>query len=248
MNIDGYNRAVVLREAGREEDALREFESLAKLESDAMAKGSLLGQQAMCLWRLGRLKDARQRLSEAIMYWPNVYTEHQDACLSRAEGNRKEALHKLTLFLNNHGDLKQSSNRDDRHIYFDALATLGFCSYELGQYAEAVGPLEEALSFFEDNDRRKKLSHFAGRCHSERGNLQMAEDRLLEGLPADPRDPWWLHGQYALGCLYFRRGAYHKAREAFEICEARADEMDSDFKTNIAAWLVKLRSASERIQ
>lgn len=173
MDIDGYNRAVALRDAGREEDALREFESLAKLESDAMAKGSLLANQATSLWRLGRLKEARQRLSEAIMYWPNVYTEHLDACLAREEGNRKEALHKLTRFLKNHGDLRQSSDPDDRHIYFDALATVGFCFYELGRYAEAVDPLEEALSFFkEDDDRRKKISFFAGCCYLEFGNLQ----------------------------------------------------------------------------
>lgn len=70
----------------------------------------------------------------------------------------------------------------------------------------------------------------------------------MEGLPADREDPWWVHGQYHLGCLYFRKGAYLKALKAFEICEARTDKIDSEFKSNIAAWLVKLRSTSERIQ
>jgi len=242
MDIDGFNRALALQKAGREEDALREFETLAKLESDAMAKGSLLASQATSLWRLSRLKEARLRLSEAILYWPNVYNEHLDACLTFDEGNRQEALRKLTLFLMNHGDLKQASNLDDRFIYFDALATLGCCLYELGRYAEAVDPLEGSLSFFEDDDnRRQKLNHFAGRCHLELGNLEIAEDRLVKGLPTDQRDPWWVYGQYALGSLYFRRGTYPKAIKTFELCEARADGIDSEYKPKIAAWLVKLR-------
>jgi hypothetical protein len=53
MNADRFWRAIELRDSGKLEDALQEFETLADLESDAHEKADLFANQANCLWRLG---------------------------------------------------------------------------------------------------------------------------------------------------------------------------------------------------
>lgn len=85
-------RTITLRDAGKVEDALKEFEELTSITVDAQMKSSLLGNQANCLSRLGRFIEARQRLSEAEKYWTNVYTEFLHACLYIGEGKPEDAL------------------------------------------------------------------------------------------------------------------------------------------------------------
>lgn len=61
MDFERFKHAIELRDAGGEEAALHEFETLINPESDSYDKASLLLNQANCLWRLGRLKEARER-------------------------------------------------------------------------------------------------------------------------------------------------------------------------------------------
>jgi len=207
MDSERFERAITLRDAGREEDALREFEALADLASDTQEKGSLIANQATCFWRLGRLKEARQRLSEAAGLWTNLYTEFVDACLSVAEGKNDDALRKLTLFLENHADIKQSSDQD---IYVDAQDELGRLLFDLGRYADAVSPLEGALSLAE-GDLRKKLCFYLGACHYKNEHWQAAEEKLIESLPVDHADPWWAQAQYYRGVCHYKTGKLEAA-------------------------------------
>jgi tetratricopeptide (TPR) repeat protein len=129
LDEERFIRAVALRDAGKEEDALREFESLGSQASDEREKSNLLANKANCLWRMRRLTEARQRWSEATITETTPVTELLDAWLCLSEGKDEEAVQKLTLFVRNHVDLKQSACKG---LYADAQDELGKLLFGLG--------------------------------------------------------------------------------------------------------------------
>jgi len=236
MDTERFARAVALRDGGKEEDALREFEALASRATDAFYKGSLLLNQANCLWRLGRLEEAREQWSQATAIWRTPFTEFLDACMCVTEGKSEEAVDKLMVFLKSHIDLKESEHQK---VYFDAQDELGQLLFNLGRYAEAVDPLEGALTIAE-GDHRKTLCYYLGVCHYTTGKLEVAESELIQSLPENRHDPWWVHAQYHLGCSYFQRRAYLEARQAFELCDFFMDDADTEMKQNVSMWLAAI--------
>ncbi len=231
-------RAIALHEAGKVEDALKEFEELASMTVDAQMKSSLLGNQANCLSRLGRFKEARQRLSEAEKHWTNVYTEFLDACLYIGEGKPEDALRELTRFLENYPDLKKSNDQD---LYSEAQERVGLLYCQLERYLDAVDPLQEALSLPGTDDLKRDLCFYLGVCHRQNGNLEAAEDKLMQSLPTDTRGPSWTRSQYQLGCVLFERGAYLEAKKAFELSAFFMDGTDLELKRSVPEWLAETR-------
>jgi tetratricopeptide (TPR) repeat protein len=237
VDSERFEHANSLRLAGKEQDALHEFEALTSGVTDPCEKSSLLLGQATCLLGLGRVKEARQRWSEATRYWTNLYTEFIDACLCAEEGNRQEALERWMRFLEKHSELREPGNED---TYSDACERLGVLLFEVERYADAVRPLTDALALAETDERRRKLCSYLGICHLENGTLDAAEQRLTESLPASAHDPLWARVQYELGRLYFRQGAYIKAKMAFEFCEVFACEANTELKQNVSGWLARI--------
>ena len=202
VDIERFQHALALKTAGKEEDALLEFEALAAEAPDIQEKGSLILNQATCFWKLGRLKEARERLSEAQKLWSNLYADFLDARLCVWEGRKDEALTKLTLFLESHPDLDQSENQ---HLYVDALEELGRLFVDLERTEDAVSPLERALALAED-DQHRRLLHYLGVCDVDRRNWEAAEKNFLQSLATDPQDPLWPHAQYYLGICHLEIG------------------------------------------
>jgi hypothetical protein len=75
VDSERFQRAVALRLAGNNQDALQEFETLSRVEADSQCRGSLLLNQASCLLRLHRVTEARQRWSGSVGYWRNLHTD-----------------------------------------------------------------------------------------------------------------------------------------------------------------------------
>ena len=65
-----------------------------------------------------------------------------------------------------------------------------------------------------------------------------AEQIFRESLAIDHQDPLWPGVQYQLGRLYFKRGAYASARQAFEFSQLSAT--DQEWKEHIPAWLSQI--------
>jgi tetratricopeptide (TPR) repeat protein len=213
VDFERFQRAIGLRDSGGEEAALHEFEALVSSESDSYDKASLLLNQANCLWRLGRLREARERLAESMSLWATPFAEFLDACLCISEGKKEEAVRKLTTFLVNRTALRESGDED---TYGAAQDELGRLLFELGRYADAIGPLEGALTLA-DEDQRKMLCFYLGVCQYENRHWQAAEQRLIESLPTDHRDPWWRQAQFYLGLCHFATGDLETAeRELFQ--------------------------------
>ncbi len=237
MDSERFNHAITLRDFGREEEAIRELEQLATIESDKQKKGSLIHNKAVCLWRLGRLREARQCLSEAQQLWTNEYTEATDARLCVDEGNENEALQKLTNFFKQHANLAEPG---DRQVYGETFEALGFLLFKLKRYAEAVEPITAALAL-SDNDQESKIRRFyLGICHLQIGNLELALRELTASLPSNQKDPLWKQAQFQLGELYFRLEDFHRSRRAFELAELF--ENDPESSRNISKWLSAVRA------
>jgi tetratricopeptide (TPR) repeat protein len=200
MNSDRYRRANELRESGREEEALREFEAMAEVEADEQERDSLIGNQVNCLWRLGRLREARERNSKRLTGTPS--SELLDAYITVSEGNLTEAEQKLKDFLTRHAELR---NSEHRFLYFSAQDELGRLYFDLERYDEAITPLHEALAIADEN-RRRWLNYHLGVCYVWTAKWETALAKLAESLPSDPHDPWWAEAQYYIGLCHARLG------------------------------------------
>jgi len=199
-----FRNAWVLRDSGKDAEALREFEALSGLASDDSERRALLLQQANCLWRLNRTKGARDRLSEAEALGTNPSAELMDARLCIAEGNPDEAVRRLLLFSRGYAELKHSPEAD---TYVDAQEELGRLLVDLRRYAQAVEPLRDALSVgVAEEKQRRRLCFYLGICYFNAERWHEAEEQFTESLPADHQDAWWGQAQYYLGICHYENG------------------------------------------
>jgi tetratricopeptide (TPR) repeat protein len=230
-----FEKAVSLQKAGKNEEALRGFEAISNEMSDEYDKSRVQLYEVTCLVSLGRFREARQCWSAAANYSPDSYTDLIDAYLCCDEGKHEEAFHKLTKLLDDqNGVLRKPENEG---TYSEASERLGYLLFDAKRYAEAISRLTEALITPDSDERKKKISLYLGIAQLETGNLDDAEKRLVQSLPANCSDPIWTEAQFQLGRLYFQRGAYVKAKEAFERCELLAKAEDTELKQTAAQWL-----------
>ena len=235
MLSERFQKADSLQKAGKNEEALREFEAISNEISDAYDKSRLLLYEVASLVTLGRLKEARQRWSTAADYSADSYTDLIDAYLCCEEGKHEEAFDKLTRLLDDEdGELRKPENEG---TYSEASERLGYLLFDAKRYAEAISRLTEALITPDSDERKRKMSLYLGISQLEMRNLDAAEERLLNGMPANCEDPMWTEAQFQLGRLYFYRGAYVKAKEAFERCELIAKAGDTELKQTATQWL-----------
>ncbi|MBZ5546004.1 MAG: hypothetical protein LAO07_20440, partial [Acidobacteriia bacterium] len=92
MDTQRFEHAIALRDAGRVEEALRELASLTEVCTDPEERASLLLNEARCYRSLGRLAEAKERLSRARRIASRthllLYLEHERAILLWHEGDR----------------------------------------------------------------------------------------------------------------------------------------------------------------
>jgi len=236
MDFERFDRASALYDLGRAQDALREFEALAEQASSEDDRCLALLYKANCLEDLGRVSEARQFWLQATAIRTSPYSEVLDASLCIAEGKPEEALKKLKNFLIDHVDLQSAS---EWNAYSGAQNELGRLLFNMERYREAVGPLEGALASTRAG-QRWQICFYLGVCHLFNGKLEEAEAKLIESLPANRSDPWWVQAQYYLGCVYFKQGSYLKARWSFEASLSFIDDSDTDFKEKVLSWLGKI--------
>jgi tetratricopeptide (TPR) repeat protein len=124
----------------------------------------------------------------------------------------------------------------------EASESVGYLLFESKQYADAIHHLNEALVFPETDERKRQLCFYLGWRHLDTGNLEAAEQKLIESLPPNCEDPSWTEVQFHLGRVYFQQGAYLKAKESFERCEFFMRPADTELKQKVSEWLAATRA------
>jgi len=232
VDIQRFENTVAHLDSGEVEGALREFEKLADSESKREEKSSLLLNQVACLMRLGRLADARGRLSEAVQFWDSLYAGYFDLSLCVAEGRATEAMSKLVDFLKRRQDLAQSGDED---LCSDAAEKVGCLLFERRQFGDATQPFKEALVFSETPERRNRVCLYLAICYIQTNDLGAADRIFRDDLVVDRNDELWPTVQYQLGRLRFKMGDWAKARRAFEF--SQLSTADEELRNNIPFWL-----------
>src|SRR2546426_7454124 len=82
MDLNRFQRAAKLQDAGQIAEALKEYQSLANAITDVGEKASVMLNEVNCLSQLGENEQARKRLSEVY----NLLPEHSEM---RVHADRK---------------------------------------------------------------------------------------------------------------------------------------------------------------
>jgi len=237
MDFERFDRASALCDSGETEESMREFEALALQATNDDERGLAIHYQANSALLLGRVKEARKLWLRATTMGTGPFSDALDARLCIAEGRSEEAVQKLTTFLRTYVELRSPGNWN---AYADAQRDLGRLLFNLERFPEALGPLNGALELAEEGDRRKEICFYLGVCHYFDGKLEEAETKLIESLPADRSDQWWVHAQFYLGCVYYKQRSYLKARWSFEASLSFIDDSDTELKEKVLKWLAAI--------
>ena len=247
MDTERLEDALRILNAGHLPEALTELDSLANLASDDQEKGSMLLGQASCLLQLGCIAEARERWSQAVACWRNLYADYIELLLYDRENKRNEVLPKLFAFLSHRDELFEAG---DYNLWSDAAQRLGYLLFESGQYKDAIQPLIDAADTADTEARKATIKLYLGMCYTEVGNFGAAERALVESLPADANDPQWPNAQYQLGRLYFRWEAYARAKavlERFLIVDSVDSELSGAASEMLAEVKRRLQNEASRI-
>lgn len=213
-----YHGLVTLVESGDAEGAISRLQALARGPGDPREKAAIWLVVASLQRRLGKAPGAREALAEArTLSGGGTATDARaafiDASLDFDQGSWDVGLEKLDALLRDFpAVLEQSDNRD---LLEDVKRWRGIALYRLGRPADARPLLEQAASG--DYQKATSLYHLGRSCY-DLGDLQKAQQSLLEALRLE-LDPVHCPGaHYVLGLSYHWRGQSARAVEELKWC------------------------------
>lgn len=226
MDIERLNKAVGLRDAGRFQEALREFQDLREATPEPEEKAALLINESGILADLGRFEEAHNKVSEADNLCaepelrPNILLARSDVLA--ASGQREAALDNLEQALKQFGE----SLRDGPHrfLYEEIQIRRGVILNRLGRVKEARGVLEECLTFDLRENRRPEVLFSLGCSYHDLGDTDRAKRTLAEFLLGAAEPEYVPQAHFRLGVICFRDGAFAKALLELEWCARHAQE------------------------
>jgi tetratricopeptide (TPR) repeat protein len=232
-----FEHAVALRDVGHVEEAAKVFAVLTSQATDPQEKASLLLNEARCYRSLGRLADARERLSCALRIAPRthlvLYLEHEEATLVWHEGDRHKALSMVERLISHYGSVLAAS--EHRVLYEQVHTSRGMLLTELGKYRDARPQLEECLSFDPRTTEMAAVLYYLGLCSLKLGRAEDAKGRFQQVLRDYPETDCTAMAHLHLGTIYFDEAAYAKAQMEFESC--LACEKEGPPKQYLYKWL-----------
>jgi tetratricopeptide (TPR) repeat protein len=244
MDTQRFEHAIALRDAGRVEEALSEFTAISESTPDPEDKASLLGNECTCLTVLGRLREARERLSRALRIAPRTHTllylYYEDAGLLTHEGNWAKALRSLEDLLKYFPDLLRMTQH--RGLYEQIQILRGSALVALGRYGEARAALEECQTFSLGVSDRHFVLYNLGRSYMNLGEKERAKKVLGEALQSGLQGSDAVSAHFGLGTIHAGEQAYAKAMMEFEWCLAHVEEGQMP-KHNICEWLASTARA-----
>jgi tetratricopeptide (TPR) repeat protein len=238
MDTPRLERAVALRDAGRVEEALTEFFAMAESTADSEEKASLLANESACLTILGRLAEARERLSRALQIVPRtegiLYLQYEDALLCSHEGKWDEALCTLDRLRSEHRELLPTAEHAELNEQIQILQ--GAALRAVGRIQEARATLERCLSFQLGPADEKYVLFNLGACLAYLKENGRAKQTLGEALRRGLSGVDAASAHYHLGIIHYEEKGYAWALQEFESA-ASGVEQGRIPKSNLYGWL-----------
>lgn len=221
MDQPRFESAVALRDAGRAEDAIGEFRSMAAEASDPNEKAAMMLNEVRCYCNLSRLNEAERVLKEIRKLEPDdivalLNADFAAACLEALRGKHEKALFKFDHILQEYVGLLQTSEYHD--LCEDIRQRRACALADLIRHSEAVPLLKEAASFESLTAGQKQRIHlYLGRCYYALAEIDPAKEEFLRVIDFGLKNELEVQAQYNVAILYFNVGAFARSKYQLEM-------------------------------
>jgi tetratricopeptide (TPR) repeat protein len=220
MDWSRWQSIMALRDSGRIEDALREYQILLAGPTDGDEKASLLIGAHVCYCILGRTDDARQMLNqlrqcEISDLEVRLNAEFCEPCLLAEEGKPEEGVRNFAAMLQRHREVLKEDRF--RYLYDDIQCRRALALVGLGRFAEATPILKEATSFTFATAVDAQQVHFnLGVCYDETKSADSAKQEFLRVINFNLKNEIEERARYRLALLCFNARAFAQAKQQLE--------------------------------
>jgi tetratricopeptide (TPR) repeat protein len=219
------------------ESAVQQLRDLAATTTNPWDKAELLYHEAMFLQEMGKVSDARARVSELNIALESlvgspfdgsefdvpvslpVMARHADLKVSVKEGTRLKALRQIEDLIARYP--RQLSLPQFRAMFEEVKTLRGVLLAELGRWNEARSFLEETAP---PEVWRTYYSYYLGLCYYELGNFQRAREQLSEAIELGLTSSWVAKAHFILGLVEYRLSDMKAAKHQFELCVSSPDQ------------------------
>ncbi len=215
------------RDCGHEDRAVSILRELIELAPHPHDKAGFLIGEAICLERLRKFSEARERLKQVDLLAADVPELMASAGLYRSwvdweDGNGQEALLRIQNVWKHYGDAVRKP--EYHNLYVEIQFLRGVLLAQFGTPSEAMPVLQESLSFELDPHKRGEVRYFLGVFLFDAGNLDQGREMFLQVLEHDTKKVYHVRAHYYLGIIYARQRAHAKAIQEFEHCAPGLEE------------------------
>lgn len=243
MDWDKYDRAMLLREAGRPREALVELLSIAHTSADPEENAIVQMAIAHCHRALGQLDEARRAIGEAYSTLPiqsSAYPRVKlvEALIEESARNWKKEIEVLDEILGEKSApfVLTAENQDLKE---EVLRHRGIALMGLGRHQEARPLLEAAVS----DDYEKELTlYYLGQCYFVLGELKLAKIKIKEALSIGLHPTNEFNAHYWLAVIHYQLAEYAWSKLEFEWCLAHID-CSLDAKGDVVEGLANVERA-----
>ncbi|HEU5411760.1 MAG TPA: tetratricopeptide repeat protein [Candidatus Acidoferrales bacterium] len=227
MDLERFQHAISLRDAGKLEESASELHSMYE-ELRGVSReeaGLMLLNEAVCLSKQGKpLEQCKTLLNQASELLGKDETkralvDYTEASFHMGYRDRDpvKALEKLDSVLRKHAEILRD-RRTRELLYGEIQLRRGLLLVEFKRFQEARKILKEVLEL--DVGKDAAFYFNLGRCHTELKEWDMATSQLLKALDMGLPEDSAVRTHFYLGTIYYQQGAHGKALQEFEFCEA----------------------------
>jgi tetratricopeptide (TPR) repeat protein len=229
------------------EEGIAEFHALAERAEDPDEKFAAILSEASCLNSVRRFQEARAAVERArqIMRYEEAkaYADKEEAFAYWGERRYKDALRMYNEVLSAFPRvLKVSENRE---LYEFAQTERGIVLATLGRAEEALPLLEDALTFGISDEKKGDIFYNLGYCFQIMNQPEKAKSAFEQTLRLCTDPIGILGSRYNLATIFAKEGAFGKALQELEWCEAHLADGDLP-RDHVYGWLVKVLGAAGR--
>jgi tetratricopeptide (TPR) repeat protein len=220
MDWSCFQRVVELRNAGRIEDAICEYDLLLSQATSDDEKGSIVTGALVCHLMVDQLQQARRALSQIQQLQISdieirLNAEFCEPCLLGLEGRLGESAAAFAAILDRHGGALKEGRF--RYLYEDIQSRRAWTLFSLSRLTEALPVLKEAASFSIEDPTDAQRIHFAlGACYSEINDEEAAKQEFFGAVGLNLKNDLEERARYRLARLLVKSGGFAQARVQLE--------------------------------